>query len=132
MRPGDWRLGHRPALDGLRGIAILLVLLGHVTAGKVATAGAVGVTVFFALSGFLITSLLVEERRDSGGVSMRRFYQRRARRLLPALFVYLAFWAVLSALSVGPYVIWPGEIVAAVFYCMNWIMAAGVPVSHPT
>jgi peptidoglycan/LPS O-acetylase OafA/YrhL len=93
--------------------------------------GSVGVSVFFALSGFLITSLLVEERQGAGDISFRRFYERRARRLLPALIVYLAFWVALSALGIGPYRSTPAEVIAALFYFMNWVIASGVPVSHP-
>jgi peptidoglycan/LPS O-acetylase OafA/YrhL len=83
-----WRLGHRPGLDGLRGIAVAMVLAGHAGWGPVAIHG-IGVEVFFALSGFLITSLLIEEWADTGRVGLRRFYLRRARRLLPALFLLL-------------------------------------------
>jgi peptidoglycan/LPS O-acetylase OafA/YrhL len=126
-----WRLGHRPGLDGLRGIAILLVLAGHVMPDAFVNGGSVGVTVFFALSGFLITSLLIEEQRGTGTFSPRRFYERRARRLLPALAVYLACWIAFSIFAVGPYRVAPGEVLAAMFYFMNWVLAAGIPVSHP-
>ncbi len=86
--PADFQLGHRPALDGLRGIAVLIVLVGH---GPFANVGAgPGVIVFFTLSGFLITAILLEERRSTGRVSLPRFYARRALRLLPALAVCLA------------------------------------------
>lgn len=128
---GSWRLGRRPALDGLRGIAILLVLAGHVMPHRLSSGGAVGVTVFFALSGFLITCLLFEEQRRDGRISTRRFYERRARRLLPALVVYLAFWVALSVAGIGPYRTAFGEPVAALFYFMNWVIALGTPVSHP-
>jgi peptidoglycan/LPS O-acetylase OafA/YrhL len=80
----------RPALDGLRGLAVLLVLLCHTWVPLVAQAGSVGVTLFFVLSGFLITRLLLAERARTGTVSYCRFYARRARRLLPALVVLLA------------------------------------------
>src|SRR4051812_36827159 len=76
------RLGYRPELDGLRGLAIALVLAVHV--GTVLAprlegfteGGIVGVDVFFVLSGFLITSLLLQERRDTSRVSLRHFYAR--------------------------------------------------------
>ncbi|MFL6108686.1 MAG: acyltransferase family protein [Marmoricola sp.] len=126
-----WRLGRRPELDGVRGIAILLVVAGHVFPHGLVNGGAVGVSVFFALSGFLITSLLEEARELHGRVSLGRFYERRARRLLPALVVYLSFWSVLSALGIGPYRVTSAEVGAALLYCMNWVMAAGFPVSHP-
>ena len=59
---GRWRLGHRPALDGVRGLAILLVLYDHVRLPGLGAAGPAGVTVFFCLSGFLITALLLQEQ----------------------------------------------------------------------
>src|ERR1700739_5015033 len=75
------RLGRRPVLDWLRGVAILLVMLMHTS---VLPNGYVGVDLFFALSGFLITTLLYEEFDRAGRISFSRFYGRRARRLLPA------------------------------------------------
>lgn len=88
------RLGHVPALDGLRGIAILLVVGFHYF--HFPLGGQDGVDLFFVLSGFLITTLLLEER-ERGAVSLPRFYARRARRLLPALFVMLAVFVVVGA-----------------------------------
>ena len=82
---GQWRLGHRPALDGLRGLAVALVLLDH-SAVLPDPVGAFGVTVFFVLSGFLITRVIVEAR-EAGTWSYRRFLGNRAARLLPALVV---------------------------------------------
>ena len=87
-------LRHMPALDGLRGFAIAGVLLFH--AGHL-TGGYLGVDLFFVLSGFLITSLLLAERRATGRVSLAAFWVRRARRLLPALFGLLAGVAVYAA-----------------------------------
>src|SRR5262249_4011150 len=77
-RPG--RLTYHPALDGLRGVAVLAVLLFH--AGHL-RGGFLGVDLFFTLSGFLITSLLLAEHSASGRISLRNFWSRRARRLLP-------------------------------------------------
>ena len=86
------RSGHKPALDGLRGVAIAAVVLYH--AGGPVPGGYLGVDLFFALSGFLITTLLVDEFSERGTVSLAAFYQRRARRLVPALAcVLLAFVA---------------------------------------
>src|SRR5215203_3660478 len=82
------RLPYRPDVEGLRGAAILLVVLFH--AGVPALAGGfVGVDVFFVLSGFFITGLLVRERETTGDVALNEFYGRRALRLLPALLVVL-------------------------------------------
>src|SRR6478672_7609931 len=87
------RSGYRPALDGLRGVAIAAVVLYH--AGGPVHGGYLGVDLFFALSGFLITTLLVDEFSARGTVSLAAFYGRRARRLVPALAcVLLAFVAI--------------------------------------
>lgn len=114
-----------PGLDGLRGVAILLVLLYH---GGVSWApgGFLGVEIFFVLSGFLITSLIVDELSASGTVSLRNFWARRARRLLPALFVMVAvvgiyYWAAGASHAI-PGVL--GDGVAALFYYSNWHLVA--------
>ena len=123
-----WRLGYRPALDGLRGIAIALVVLNHALVPGFDGAGAAGVTAFFVLSGFLITALLLEEQ-DSGRIGLLAFYRRRALRLLPALVVVLAaasLWYLVTAR--------PGAIAAHVlpplFYVANFARAAGNTLYH--
>lgn len=83
-------LGYRPALDGLRGVAILAVLGSH--AGfPLLKGGSLGVDVFFVLSGFLITTLLLLEQQRYGRIDLKSFYIRRALRLLPALYAVLLF-----------------------------------------
>ncbi|KRE62280.1 hypothetical protein ASG78_04320 [Nostocoides sp. Soil756] len=77
---GTRRLGHWPALDGLRGFAILFVLVQHAGMPMTGLWGATGVTVFFVLSGFLITTQLVQHRERDGRVDFRGFYARRVRR----------------------------------------------------
>jgi len=77
-------------LDLLRGIAIGLVVLRHTAPDLAPGAGVVGVVMFFALSGYLITGLLADELDRSGRIDLRRFYARRARRLVPALLVLVA------------------------------------------
>jgi peptidoglycan/LPS O-acetylase OafA/YrhL len=97
----EWRLGYRPALDGVRGIACLMVFAGH--AGWPVAHNAAhqwGVEAFFVLSGFLITSLLLDEAARSGRVSLGAFYLRRARRLLPAMLAMVAL-TTLAALVTG-------------------------------
>jgi peptidoglycan/LPS O-acetylase OafA/YrhL len=84
------RLGHVPALDGLRGIAILLVVAMH-SYSPIFSGGGSGVDLFFVLSGFLITKLAYEEHDKQGTLSLKDFYRRRMFRILPALLVVLAF-----------------------------------------
>lgn len=80
-------MNYRPEIDGLRAIAVLPVIFFH--AGfSIFEGGYVGVDIFFVISGFLITSILVEEL-DTGRFSILGFYERRARRILPALFLVL-------------------------------------------
>lgn len=81
--------GYRPWLDGVRAVAVLMVVTQHTLGQVSADLGFVGVGLFFALSGYLITSLLLDERAVKGTVSLSRFYLRRAARLLPALVVVL-------------------------------------------
>src|ERR1700761_3402584 len=117
------RLGRRPVLDGMRGIAILLVMLTHTS---VLPNGYVGVDLFFALSGFLITTLLYEEWDRHGRISLTRFYGRRARRLLPALGVLLVIALTVDHICyrmTG----WPlgkKELLSALFV-NNWVAASG-------
>ena len=85
---GPSHMGYIPSLDGLRALAVLAVILYHAHFSWI-RGGFIGVEVFFVVSGFLITSLLLEESEDTGGISLRQFWLRRARRLLPALFSML-------------------------------------------
>lgn len=88
-------MGHLPVLDGLRGVAIATVFLVHLYA-PVFPGGGSGVTLFFVLSGFLITKLALEEADRTGGLSLSQFYLRRVFRILPALFALLAFLLIAS------------------------------------
>ncbi len=83
------KMGHIPALDGLRGIAIALVFLVHLYS-PIFSGGSSGVDLFFVLSGFLITKLALEEHDRSATISRANFYTRRLFRIFPALFVLLA------------------------------------------
>lgn len=110
-----------PALDGLRALAIGGVLAYHL--GWAALPGGyLGVDLFFVLSGFLITRLLLAERLATGSVRLRAFWGRRAKRLLPGLFLVLGALAV--AAIVVPSVLDPsrlqGDGLAALFYYANW------------
>jgi peptidoglycan/LPS O-acetylase OafA/YrhL len=99
-QPPTRRLGNRPGLTGLRAVAIAIVVARH--AGEVSSPsvtafafGFAGVDIFFVLSGFLITSLLVGEHARTGRISLPLFYLRRALRLLPALFAFLLVLLIL-------------------------------------
>lgn len=89
----DFVLGHRPALDGLRGLAIIAVLAvhtNHLFGWSVLKGGNIGVDIFFVLSGFLITSILVSEWNETGTIRLKDFYIRRCLRLFPALLMMIA------------------------------------------
>jgi peptidoglycan/LPS O-acetylase OafA/YrhL len=110
-----------PALDGLRAVAVYLVVVFHAGVARFEY-GFIGVDVFFVLSGFLITKLLVIERVGSGRISLLDFYSRRIRRLLPAAWIAIAGTSVLYAAFASPLerasVL--GDARAAVFYVANW------------
>lgn len=116
-----FHLGYHPSLDGIRAVAVLFVLLGH---GKVLGDGfaSMAVNVFFVLSGFLITSLLIAEWDKSNGISLKDFYFRRALRLLPALMVMLlVFVAYVFIMDPRKRAIRElYEALRALFYCTNW------------
>jgi peptidoglycan/LPS O-acetylase OafA/YrhL len=92
LSPADWRAAHGnvPSLDGLRAVSIAIVLMGHmVLPASLLGISALGVKIFFFISGFLITRLLLAENRASGHVSLGNFYIRRFLRLYPVLIVYM-------------------------------------------
>jgi len=113
----DWTgcpQGRHPSLDGLRAISIALVLAGHaIKVGPHSFAFSalclhadLGVRTFFIISGFLITTLLLSERSQSGSISLRSFYIRRALRILPAFFLFVGCVALLSIFGVTPVPSW--------------------------
>lgn len=89
MRKDKWC--YRPEIDGLRTIAVLSVIIYHAefSAGQFFSGGFLGVDVFFVISGYLITSLIIKEITETGQFSISKFYERRARRLLPALLLVM-------------------------------------------
>ena len=124
-------LGHITALDGVRGLAVTLVVTLHallVFGGKhnqAVPGGFLGVDAFFALSGFLITSLLLGEQARNGRISLRGFYWRRAVRLLPALFLLLAahgFYAMVTNLPMHKEITFNLVVLG---YVTNWYRATG-------
>jgi len=111
-------LGYRPALDGVRGIAVALVVSFHLWDWP-RMGGALGVQVFFVLSGFLITTLLLEEHERTGRVGLRAFYVRRALRLFPLLYVALAITAVVVIVAATDVRWYLHSIAAAALYVGN-------------
>ncbi|MTV27270.1 acyltransferase [Nitriliruptoraceae bacterium ZYF776] len=115
----------RPDIEGLRALAVLLVLVYHAVPDLL-PGGYVGVDVFFVISGYLITGSLIAEASGTGRVSLARFYARRVRRLLPAAAT------VLGATAVGVWLLLPatswrdfgGDIAAAAAYVVNWRLRA--------
>jgi peptidoglycan/LPS O-acetylase OafA/YrhL len=121
------RLGYRPALDGVRAIAILLVLVVHTL--TVPRGGLLGVDIFFVLSGFLITTLLIEEWRADLSISLRSFYRRRMLRLFPALVALLAAFLTITAVRTTAGNNGAGHALAgtaaSLFYVANIVQAWG-------
>jgi peptidoglycan/LPS O-acetylase OafA/YrhL len=116
------RLGYIPALDGLRAVAVVAVLLYHADQ-KWIPGGFLGVDVFFVISGYLITCLLLSDYQQTHGIGLKRFWYRRARRLLPALFAML-FVVSLYAILFLPDVLdqLRGEVISALLYVENWFL----------
>ena len=114
-------MGQQPGLDGLRGLSVLAVIAYH--AGfSTFHGGFLGVEVFFVVSGYLITTLLLEEHERAAGISLRSFWVRRARRLLPALAVVLTATTVWALIWGSPEQAsqMRGDLVWAVSYLANW------------
>jgi peptidoglycan/LPS O-acetylase OafA/YrhL len=117
--PTGFHLGYRRWLDGLRGLAVLAVLAFHF---HLIRGGFLGVDVFLVLSGFLITTLLAQEWQRHGAISLKRFYLRRALRLLPAFAVLLFVCGIVSLFlkSAKDGIALRNEIVVAACYVTNW------------
>lgn len=126
------KFGYIPGLDGLRAIAVLIVLIAHAGWYHIIPGG-FGVTVFFFISGFLITRLLLAETDKDGQIGLKNFYIRRFLRLLPALFAMVlvsgAFFLVMG------HGVKPWEALAAFTYTMNyhnvWLAFEGIPREGP-
>ncbi len=121
-RPSRWR--HEPALDGLRGLAVLAVVLYHAGVGWL-PGGLLGVDAFFVLSGFLITGLLLNEWHQRAAISLGGFWARRARRLLPALVLLLLLVGVQLAVTGDPSgrASFPKDAISVLTYVANWRFA---------
>jgi peptidoglycan/LPS O-acetylase OafA/YrhL len=132
-RATDSRL---PALDGLRAISIVLVILGHLSGAHgfitlnmgIGDYAHLGVVVFFVISGFLITTLLLAEERIHGRVSLKLFYARRSLRIFPAAFAYLA---VVGMLWTGGVIhLKTSDMMCAITYTMNYLPERSWQVGH--
>ncbi|MEN0128658.1 MAG: acyltransferase family protein [Brevundimonas sp.] len=118
-RPG--RSARIPGLDGLRAIAVAAVIAYHLFPGAL-PGGFLGVDVFFVVSGFLITTLLLREVRDGGRLQLSRFWARRARRLIPALVVVLVVSIPAAALADRDLLVGIGrQVVGALTFSTNWL-----------
>lgn len=119
-RPQDSRFPYLPGIDALRALAVLAVFFYHAQVSWM-PGGFFGVDVFFAISGYLITSLLLREFRAGGHVKLGRFWLRRARRLLPAVGVLIAVTMVLGAFFRSSQLDQlRGDAVASLLYFANW------------
>jgi peptidoglycan/LPS O-acetylase OafA/YrhL len=136
-KPFRWlETGRVPGLDGLRAISILLVLVEHASGSRgfpvherwLGDIGAIGVAMFFGISGFLITTLLVREWNGSGAISLTGFYWRRALRILPAYVVFLM--AMFALTRIGAVVISGSDWAAALTYTMNFVETPAWEVGH--
>jgi peptidoglycan/LPS O-acetylase OafA/YrhL len=116
--------GSIPSLDGLRAVSIGMVMLGHayvpssLWSRMLFSHAALGVRIFFVISGYLITNLLLEEIRQFGNVSLPLFYARRALRILPAFLLFVAALVVLNRLAVIR--LPPGDLFSVLTYTVNF------------
>ena len=119
------RLPYSPGLDGLRAFAVIAVLLYHAELAWI-PGGFLGVEVFFVISGYLITALLLAEWRQRGRIDLKTFWLRRARRLLPALYVLLVVTLAFSVVFLpGEVAGLRGDVLAAFGYVTNWYLIFG-------
>ena len=118
----DVRLPYSPGLDGLRAFAVIAVLLYHADLPWI-PGGFLGVEVFFVISGYLITALLLAEWRQRGRINLKTFWLRRARRLLPALYVLLVVTLGFAVVFLpGEVAGLRGDVLAAFGYVTNWYL----------
>ncbi|MDO4761545.1 MAG: acyltransferase family protein [Corynebacterium sp.] len=125
VAPKRYRIRRVPAIDGLRGLAVLVVVLYHYF-GDFAPGGFLGVDMFFVLSGFLITSLLIREHSVFGRVNLKQFWVRRIRRIVPAAVVVLVIGTAVAGLVGGdPSVKLGSQFFGTLLFANNWVQIAG-------
>lgn len=113
-----------PGLDGIRALAVTTVIVFHLLPGTL-IGGYLGVDIFFVVSGFLITMLLVRERAATGRISLRGFWARRARRLLPALGLLLLACCTAALVVGGDVLVGLGlQVIGAITFSSNWVFIA--------
>ncbi|MFC0313900.1 acyltransferase family protein [Gordonia phosphorivorans] len=123
-RPIHNSASYLPALDGLRALAVVFVVLYHLDVPGF-SGGLLGVGMFFTLSGFLITSLLISSHEKTGGLGLRTFWIRRFRRLVPAVVLVLAATLITAAIAVpDKFTGYLWESLTALFYVNNWYTIA--------
>lgn len=123
-RPQSARLRRVPGIDGLRGLAVIAVVLYHFFKPTF-HGGFLGVDVFFVLSGFLITSLLIRERASTGRISLKYFWTRRIRRILPAAFTVMATVAAITLVIAGDSQVGMGwQMLSILTFSNNWVQIA--------
>lgn len=115
-----------PALDGLRASAIIIVMCSHVGLQRIVP-GQFGVTLFFFLSGYLITTLLRQEIEQHGRIDFRRFYLRRVVRILPPMYITIAFFLVLSLVGLIHPLSWRG-LPFDILFLSNYFPVSGMPI----
>jgi len=116
--------GYEPALDGVRAVAVLFVMVGHL---NLVYAGGLGVDIFFVLSGYLITAILIAEFAVNRRIDLKKFYARRALRILPAVILLLlvlnVFASITESRAQAETLRW--DSLGALFYIANWLRAFG-------
>lgn len=110
------KIPYRPDIDGLRAISILFVFISHMGYTYV---GNIGVDIFFVLSGYLITGILLKEHRE-GTYSLKQFYIRRVKRIFPVLYISIAVFLLMTYFFFNKYMKLTGEhAVCSILMCLN-------------